>query len=103
MSGRYDTGGSYQPLSPNFANFQVLAAPPANPGIGRSYFNTTLGVGVYANSIWNYASGGAGAITSVFGRTGIVVAASGDYTFAQIGSIPTTLAGYTITDRKSVV
>lgn len=102
MSGRYDTGGSYQPLSPNFANFQVLAAPPANPGIGRSYFNTTLGVGVYANSIWNYASGGAGAITSVFGRTGIVVAASGDYTFAQIGSIPTTLAGYTITDGVSL-
>jgi hypothetical protein len=36
-------------------------------------------------------------VTSVFGRTGAVVATSGDYTFAQIGSPPTTLAGYGIT------
>lgn len=99
MSGRYDTGGSYQPMSPNFANFQVLASAPANPGVGRSYFNTTLGIGVYASGIWNYASGGGGgAVTSVFGRTGIVVAANGDYTFAQIGSLPTTTSGYGITD-----
>lgn len=98
MPGRYDTGGSYQPLSPNFANFQILASPPANPGAGRSYFDLSLGLGVFANSIWNYASGGAGAITSVFGRIGVVVAASNDYTFAQIGSKPTTAAGYGITD-----
>lgn len=102
MSGRYDTGGSYQPLSPNFANFQVLAIPPANPGKGRSYFDTTLGVGVYANSTWNYASGGGGAITSVFGRTGVIVSANGDYTFAQIGSTPTTILGYGITDAVSL-
>lgn len=37
-------------------------------------------------------------VTSVFGRTGIVIAQSNDYTFAQIGSKPTTLAGYGITD-----
>lgn len=37
-------------------------------------------------------------VTSVFGRTGAVVSQSGDYTFAQIGSTPTTLAGYGITD-----
>lgn len=37
-------------------------------------------------------------VTSVFGRTGSVVAATGDYTFAQIGSTPTTLAGYGITN-----
>ena len=41
-----------------------------------------------------------GAITSVFGRTGVVVAATNDYTFAQIGSKPTTLSGYGITDAK---
>lgn len=102
MPGRYDTGGSYQPLSPNFANFQVLASPPANPGAGRSYFDLSLGVGVFANSIWNYASGGAGAITSVFGRTGVVIAASNDYTFAQIASTPTTVAGYGISDAVSL-
>lgn len=43
-------------------------------------------------------SGGGGAVTSVFGRTGAVVAASGDYTFAQIGSTPTTVGGYGITN-----
>lgn len=41
---------------------------------------------------------GGGAVDSVFGRTGAVVANAGDYTFAQIGSTPTTLAGYGITD-----
>lgn len=37
-------------------------------------------------------------VTSVFGRVGAVVAQTGDYTFAQIGSKPTTLGGYGITD-----
>jgi hypothetical protein len=37
-------------------------------------------------------------VTSVFGRTGAVVATAGDYTFAQIGSTPTTLSGYGITN-----
>ncbi len=46
---------------------------------------------------WAVASGG-GAVSSVFGRTGAVIAQTGDYTFAQIGSKPTTLAGYGITD-----
>lgn len=46
-------------------------------------------------------SGLGGAVASVFGRTGAVVAASNDYTFAQISSTPTTLAGYGITDAIS--
>ncbi len=37
-------------------------------------------------------------VSSVFSRVGAVVAATNDYTFAQIGSKPTTLAGYGITD-----
>ena len=41
-------------------------------------------------------------VTSVFGRTGLVSAASGDYTFAQIGSKPTTLGGYGITDAVDI-
>jgi hypothetical protein len=35
---------------------------------------------------------------TVFGRTGNIVAAANDYTFAQLASIPTTVAGYGITD-----
>ena len=37
-------------------------------------------------------------VTTVFGRAGAVVAAANDYTFAQIGTKPTTLSGYGITD-----
>lgn len=42
--------------------------------------------------------GGGGAVSTVFGRVGDVVPQSNDYTFAQIGSKPTTLSGYGITD-----
>jgi hypothetical protein len=42
-------------------------------------------------------------VTSVFGRTGAVVATTGDYTFAQIGSKPTTRAGYGITDAEPTI
>jgi len=41
-------------------------------------------------------------VTSVFGRTGVVTAQSGDYTFAQLSSTPTTLAGYGITDAANL-
>ena len=47
--------------------------------------------------------GGGGAVSSVFGRSGAVVANSGDYSFAQIGAKPTTLAGYGITDAAALV
>lgn len=36
------------------------------------------------------AIGGAGAVTSVFGRTGVVTAQSGDYTAAQVSAAPNT-------------
>src|SRR4030095_6115133 len=45
----------------------------------------------------------ANAVTSVFGGTGAVTAQSGDYTFAQIGSKPTTLSGYGITDPVALL
>lgn len=41
-------------------------------------------------------------VTSVHGRTGNVVSATNDYSFAQIGSKPTTLAGYGITDAQGL-
>lgn len=42
-------------------------------------------------------------VTSVFGRPGAVVAAANDYTFAQLASKPTTLAGYGITDALATI
>lgn len=44
----------------------------------------------------------AGAVSSVFGRSGAVVAAQNDYTFAQLASKPTTLAGYGIVDAQAL-
>jgi hypothetical protein len=40
-------------------------------------------------------------VSSVFGRTGAVVAAQDDYTFAQLKGKPTTRAGYGITDAEA--
>src|SRR5882724_3799729 len=39
---------------------------------------------------WSTVAGGGGAVSSVFGRTGAVVAQTGDYTAAQVGAVPTT-------------
>jgi hypothetical protein len=39
---------------------------------------------VAANSDWEPSSSGGGSVTSVFGRTGVVAALSGDYSFSQI-------------------
>lgn len=76
---------------------------PANPGANtaRFYFDSGSGLLACLNSAGASCiptSGGGGSVTSVFGRTGAITAQTGDYTFAQIGSTPTTLAGYGITD-----
>lgn len=46
------------------------------------------------------SSSGGGDVASVFGRTGAIVAVSGDYDFSEIGNTPTTLSGYGITDAQ---
>lgn len=46
---------------------------------------------------WEFADE-SGGVTSFNGRTGSVTPASGEYTFTQIDSKPTTLSGYGITD-----
>ena len=64
---------------------------------GCLYWNTSSGtLKIYSGSSWGAYS--AVSVTTVFGRSGAVTAQAGDYTFAQIGSKPTTLAGYGITD-----
>lgn len=52
-------------------------------------------------NIPQYSGGGGGAVSSVFTRTGAVTAQSGDYTFSQIGSTPTSISGYGITDSTT--
>lgn len=79
MLKRYDNGNT-QYLSPNFTKIQVLSTAPNTTATGYMYYDLSLGIGVYASSKWNYASGGGGgAVSSVFGRAGVVTAQAGDY------------------------
>jgi hypothetical protein len=81
-----------------------LAADPTLDPLGTAinsgdlYWNTTSSaLKIFNGTTWNtYLSS---TVFSVFGRTGAVVAAANDYTFAQIGSKPTTINGYGITDH----
>lgn len=61
----------------------------------------TIGTGItFTAGILSATGGGVGTVATVFGRSGDVVAQTGDYSFAQIGSKPTTLSGYGITDAQ---
>lgn len=76
--------------------YRCSAAGTVNFGSGP----ITFAVGdfcIYNGSVWQH-SPAVDAVVSVFGRAGAVTAQSGDYTFAQIGTTPTTLAGYGVSD-----
>jgi trimeric autotransporter adhesin len=83
------------------ATGDLLYASAANIFAKRT-IGTTGQVLTVVGGIPTWATPAAGGITSVFGRTGLVVAAANDYTFAQIGAKPTTLAGYGITDAAAL-
>ena len=86
-------------------------APTASPQKGWYYVVTVAGstnlsgitdwkVGdwaIYNGTAWDKVDN-TDAIASWNGRTGAVMPAANDYTFAQIGSKPTTLSGFGITD-----
>ncbi len=75
------------------------ASDPSSATNGDMYYNTGSNkFRCYQASSWSDCVTAAAAVTSVFGRTGVVVATTNDYTFAQIGSTPTTVAGYGITN-----
>lgn len=79
--------GSVTPLSPNEGDFWL------NPATGE--------IRCFLSEDWDLITAQASSgVTSVFGRSGIVTAQNGDYTFSQIGSTPTTLSGYGITDAQ---
>jgi len=104
--------------SADFGDIPASLALPAGTSVRRNAGNTAFE---------SFTAGtGGGAVDSVFGRTGVVVAVSGDYTAAQvtnaadttgsyanpswitsliwskITSTPTTIAGYGITDFNSL-
>lgn len=94
--------GVKQTFNPNATTSGLnIGAHTADPSVGANgdtYYNSnTNKFRCYVSGAWGDCDV-ADAVSSVFGRTGAVVAAMNDYTFAQIGTKPTTLAGYGITD-----
>lgn len=91
------------------------AAPSAAPAKGDYYVVTVAGstnldgitdwkVGdwaIYNGAAWDKVDN-TDAISSWNGRVGAITPAANDYTFAQIGSKPTTVAGYGITDAPTL-
>jgi hypothetical protein len=80
--------------------------PIANGGTNLSALGTAnqlLRVNAAGTALEYFTPSGGGAVSSVFGRTGAIVAQANDYTFAQIGNTPTTLAGYGITDAALAI
>lgn len=80
----------------------LLADRPAAPSVPSgglaSYYATDTGLLYVYDSSWHTVS----PVTSVFGRTGAVVAVSGDYTSAQI-SYDNAVSGLAATDVKEAI
>jgi hypothetical protein len=74
----------------------AYAQGTANPGtcsVGQAFFNTnaTAGQNLYLCTATNRWTQTAGAIATIFGRTGAVTAQTGDYTYSQISNTPAAL------------
>lgn len=91
----------------NTSQIATTAFVIANSGGGSGYvlpiasFSTLggikIGAGLAIDGAGLVSTTGSG-VSSVFGRTGAISAQTGDYLFNQIGSRPTTIVGYGITD-----
>lgn len=82
------------------AVIQNLASAPSSPAKGQVYFDSTLNkYGVYNGSSWDYM--GSSGVSSVFGRTGAVVAVSGDYNAGQVTFTPA--SGLVSTDVQNAI
>ena len=71
-----------------------VATENAASGAFASAWDFDLNMAIIDSAIYalQQGGGGGGAVSSVFGRTGAVVAASGDYTAAQVtGAVPNTI------------
>lgn len=101
LPGNLTVNGTFSVAGP----WSVSSAPSTGAMGGASSGHSSLGISndgnfyISANAgtpsqVCTLATGcgGSGAVTSVFGRTGAVVAASGDYTAAQVtGAVPNTI------------
>lgn len=78
-AGSYINAGSGWAAATSTSTLDAVTFTPMPIGLYR--LNTTLNQWVP----WDGGSSGGGAVTSVFGRTGVVSATTGDYQFNQIG------------------
>ena len=69
---------------------------------GGVFVDVTVGSGLYLSGNILSASGGGGAVSSVFGRTGVVVAVTNDYSEAQISFTDITTNNVSITKHGYV-
>lgn len=92
------SGCSNPLLSNGFGNFHFYAP------VGTPYTLVISGVGITTTTLYDQVTGttGGGAITSVFGRTGIVVQQSGDYACTQVTNCPATNADTTWTNNLRI-
>jgi len=90
------------PASTQFTNGLLPPVRSTSPFIGKGsiWYDTIANqMKYYDGSSWiTFSSISGSVVSSIFGRTGVVTAQSNDYNFAQIGSKPTTILGYGITD-----
>ena len=77
----------------------TVAGTTTLDGISTWNINDTA---VFNGTTWDKIDGITNEVITVFGRYGAVTAQSGDYTFSQIASTPTTLSGYGITDAVPI-
>lgn len=89
------TGCSNPLITDGYGNFHFYAP------VGSKYTVVISGIGIVTRSLYDQVTGttGSGAITSVFGRTGIVTQQSGDYTCVQVSNCPATNADTTWTNN----
>ena len=82
-----DLVAGYTPLPPNTSvQWQQILGKPSFGGAALLDVGTAAGTVAAGNdSRFGGGGGGGGAVASVFGRTGAVAAASGDYTASQVG------------------
>jgi hypothetical protein len=109
-SFRFTGAGVFQAASGGTLNISSAAhSTPAKVGlagnkpttcsVGELYFASDASagqniLGCTASNTWTQQGGSSGGVTSIFGRTGAVVAAAGDYTAAQVTNAVSTLASY---------
>lgn len=79
---------------PNYVGSAYLDNEIVNPTYGTTYWNTTSNaMRVFDGSSWANVSA-AGAVSSVFGRTGVITAQANDYNYNQLaGTLPVPAVG----------